>query len=119
MCMAWIESHLWGDKYGNYLLLLSQTGWAMGSLFRTSLPRSGMDAFEKQPTAAFHWLTGKTFRDVLESDVLGAVRILRYFAGWTNKQRGEVHDLGDGQLGLVHWEPYPVIGAILAASDPL
>lgn len=65
MCLDWTESNFWVDKHGNYLLLLSQTGWAMDPVFRTSLPRSGMDAFEKQPTAAFHWLTGKTFREFI------------------------------------------------------
>lgn len=65
LCVAWIESNLWVDKYGNYLLFLSQTGWAMDAALRTPLPRSGMDTFEEKPTAAFHWLTGKKFREFI------------------------------------------------------
>ena len=62
--------------------------------------------------------TGKTYRDVLDGDVRHAVEILRYFAGWTNKRSGELYDLEHGMLGMLHWEPHPVIGAILPWSSP-
>lgn len=62
--------------------------------------------------------TGKTFRDVLEGDVKRSIRALRYFAGWTDKRAGELHDLGEGRIAMLHWEAYPVLGAILPAWAP-
>lgn len=62
--------------------------------------------------------TGKTFRDVLDSDVKEAIEVVRYFAGWTDKRSGELYDLGDHTLGMVSWEPHPVLAAILPWSAP-
>jgi acyl-CoA reductase-like NAD-dependent aldehyde dehydrogenase len=63
--------------------------------------------------------TGKTFREALNVDVASAVAVLRYYAGLIGKRPGETHDLGNGALGFVHKEPYPVVGAILHWSAPL
>ncbi|MEQ8275701.1 MAG: aldehyde dehydrogenase family protein [Deltaproteobacteria bacterium] len=62
--------------------------------------------------------TGKTFRDVLDNDVHEAIDVVRYFAGWTDKRAGELYDLGDRTIGMLQWEPYPVLGAILPWSAP-
>src|SRR5687768_16945592 len=47
--------------------------------------------------------TGKTFREVLNVDIGGAVALLRFYAGFGGKRPGETHELGSGMLGLTVW----------------
>ncbi|MBI2374666.1 MAG: aldehyde dehydrogenase family protein [Deltaproteobacteria bacterium] len=63
--------------------------------------------------------TGKTYRESLTIDVQWAIAALRYYAGWTTKSAGELHDLGGGYLGLVSREPQRVVGAITSWQFPL
>lgn len=62
--------------------------------------------------------TGKTFREVLNVDVGGAIAQLRYYAGFGGKRPGETHELGNGTLGLTVWEPHPVTGVITSWASP-
>ena len=105
LCLSWIESNLWVDTHGNYLLLLSQTGWVMDALLRISLPRSGMDVFEQQPTAAFHWMTGKKFREFIVGFADG--RCAYYGSGhrWTQPHGSfRIVVLGDRTYLLVNFQ---------------
>lgn len=63
--------------------------------------------------------TGKTFREVLTTDIASAIQVLRYYAGWTDKVGGGVQPLGGGFLGFTHRQPYQVVGALLSWQNPL
>jgi acyl-CoA reductase-like NAD-dependent aldehyde dehydrogenase len=63
--------------------------------------------------------TGKPLREARTYDVSSAVAALRYYAGWSNKHGGEVHDLGGGYLGFTRNEPHPVVGVLLSWQSPL
>jgi aldehyde dehydrogenase (NAD+)/phenylacetaldehyde dehydrogenase len=63
--------------------------------------------------------TGRTFREALHHDVMGAIAVLRHFAGYAGKLPGETHDLGGGVLASTCLEPHPVVGVILSSNAPL
>lgn len=61
--------------------------------------------------------TGRVYRDILRRDIEGGVAALRYFAGWAGKGLGETVELEHG-LGWTQPEAAPVVGAIVAGTDP-
>ncbi len=63
--------------------------------------------------------TGKTFREVMHSDLRSGVRALRYFAGWADKLSGDAVDLGEGAIGMIHREPHAVVGIVVPPSEPI
>ncbi|MCA9548500.1 MAG: aldehyde dehydrogenase family protein [Myxococcales bacterium] len=62
--------------------------------------------------------TGKTFREVLDEDILRGARALRHFAGWADKHPGELVPLEGGIEGRVHREPVGVVASVLPWSAP-
>lgn len=63
--------------------------------------------------------TGRSFRDVIRSDIETGVRILRTAAAWARAPEGTVHDLGPQRVGIVELAPRRVRGAVLPGSEAL
>ncbi len=68
---------------------------------------------------------GKLLGDARSSDVMGAVRTFRYYAGWCTKLEGETIDIsmrqkmGKQNFAFTRREPKGVIGAIVPWNFPL
>ncbi len=63
--------------------------------------------------------TGRTFREVLEEDVLQGAKTLKYYAGLVDKNPGEFHHLSWGSKAYSQNRPFPVVGALLPGPEPL
>lgn len=62
---------------------------------------------------------GKPYRTALESDVARFAEILRYYAGFGDKNFGQVVDLGPNKMAYTVMEPLGVCGQIIPWNYPL
>ncbi|PKY02460.1 aldehyde dehydrogenase [Aspergillus campestris IBT 28561] len=62
---------------------------------------------------------GKTFQAARNVDIVGAIALLRYYAGWADKIHGKVIDPNPDKLAYVLREPIGVCGAIIPWNFPL
>ena len=65
------------------------------------------------------FITGKTYHAARNEDVVGAISLLRYYAGWSDKIHGKVIDPNADKLAYVMREPIGVCGAIIPWNFPL
>jgi aldehyde dehydrogenase (NAD+) len=61
---------------------------------------------------------GKTFTWALLNDVDQAVRTIRYYAGWADKNHGKVMETKDSKLAYTRHEPIGVVGQIIPWNFP-
>lgn len=62
---------------------------------------------------------GKTFIHAKIHDVAETIRVLRYYAGWADKNHGKVMETNEGVLGYTRHEPLGVVGQIIPWNGPL
>ena len=62
--------------------------------------------------------SGKTVFWAKNADVSGAVRTLRYFAGWADKNQGKVIETDEKKLCYTRHEPKGVVGLIVPWNFP-
>ncbi|RJE22482.1 Aldehyde dehydrogenase [Aspergillus sclerotialis] len=65
------------------------------------------------------WDNGKSYHAARNEDIVGAVALLRYYAGWADKLHGTAIDPNPDKLAYVLREPVGVCGAIIPWNFPL
>lgn len=61
---------------------------------------------------------GKTFTDALAFDIPESARVIRYYAGWADKNHGKVIETNEDVLGYTRHEPLGVVGQIIPWNFP-
>ncbi|KAH7181019.1 aldehyde dehydrogenase 1 family, member A1 [Fusarium sp. MPI-SDFR-AT-0072] len=63
--------------------------------------------------------TGTAYSIALEGDIEDAIKIVRYYAGFTDKSFGQVNGTGSNELAYILKEPIGVCGSIVPWNIPL
>ncbi|KAL1882009.1 hypothetical protein VTK73DRAFT_2991 [Phialemonium thermophilum] len=62
---------------------------------------------------------GKPYKAALEEDLVSVQQVLRYYAGWADKNFGQVIDVGPSKLAYTVKQPVGVCGQIIPWNYPL
>ncbi|KAH9475743.1 Aldehyde dehydrogenase [Psilocybe cubensis] len=63
--------------------------------------------------------TGKVYMYSKLSDIGSTIRVLRYYAGWADKNQGKVIETKETKLAYSRHEPYGVVGQIIPWNFPM
>ncbi|KAI0298762.1 aldehyde dehydrogenase [Multifurca ochricompacta] len=61
---------------------------------------------------------GKTFNDARATDLTMSVDTIRYYAGWADKNHGQVIETDETKLAYTRHEPFGVVGQIIPWNFP-
>ncbi|KAF8622984.1 hypothetical protein AX15_006582 [Amanita polypyramis BW_CC] len=62
---------------------------------------------------------GKSFKSARGGDIPGAIRCIRYYAGWADKIQGQNLETDENTLAYTRHEPFGVVGQIIPWNFPL
>ncbi|KAL7908429.1 Aldehyde/histidinol dehydrogenase [Trichoderma velutinum] len=65
------------------------------------------------------WDNGKTYQEALDVDLVEAVAVIRYYAGWADKQYGQTISTTHQKFAYTLRQPIGVIGQIIPWNYPL
>ncbi len=103
--------------------VMDEGKWAnMGSHQREGLLHKFADLIEqnaKNLALLETFDTGKPYKDALAVDIPLSVQVMRYYAGWPSKLRGETNPVQGKFLTYTRHEPIGVIGQIVPWNFPL
>ncbi|GJJ09021.1 hypothetical protein Clacol_003242 [Clathrus columnatus] len=71
-----------------------------------------------EANVAEYWAR-KTFSDAKRFDIPESARVIRYYAGWADKNHGKVLETSEAVLGYTRHEPIGVVGQIIPWNFPL
>jgi aldehyde dehydrogenase (NAD+) len=63
-------------------------------------------------------MAGKTFNWAKNVDVEASIKIIRYYAGWADKNHGKTIDTDSNKLAYTLHEPFGVVGQIIPWNFP-
>ncbi|PFH45469.1 hypothetical protein AMATHDRAFT_9185 [Amanita thiersii Skay4041] len=78
-----------------------------------------MEKHAEELTALEALNVGKTFKHARVADVGGAIKCIRYYAGWADKVHGQTIETNDSKFAYTRHEPFGVVGQIVPWNFPL
>jgi aldehyde dehydrogenase (NAD+) len=90
---------------------------------------SAVEALDNGPSLARHvllsavmsstnYITGKTFNWAKDVDVEFSIKVIRYYAGWADKNHGKTMQTDSNKLAYTLHEPFGVVGQIIPWNFP-